>query len=231
MNPSSPKNETILIIEDDTGLLMGLRDNFEDRGYLVYTAGDGEHGLNQALDIRPDLIILDLMLPKINGYEICKALRDEKLEMPIIMLTAKGEESDIVLGLELGADDYLTKPFSIRELIARVEVALRRNRKQQSRHESFGNCRLDLQSRELYKDGKLVSLSPTEYRLLEFFLRNEGRALSRNAILNAGWGYDGGTTDRNIDRFITTLRSKIEDKPRKPQHIKTIREYGYRFER
>jgi len=229
--PNIAHNETILIVEDDAGLLMGLRDNFEDRGYLVYTAGDGEHGLNQALNLRPDLIVLDLMLPKINGYEVCKALRDEKLEVPIIMLTAKGEESDIVLGLELGADDYMTKPFSIRELIARVEVALRRNRKEIAKEERFGNCSLDLESRELRKNGELISLSPTEYRLLEFFLRNEGRALSRDAILNAGWGYDGGTTDRNIDRFITTLRSKIEDTPRKPQHIKTIREYGYRFER
>ena len=132
--------ETVLIIEDDPTMLRGLEDNFNLKGYRVKTARDGEQGLNAALDVKPDLIILDIMLPKINGYEICRLVRKEKLDMPIIMLTAKGEESDIVLGLNLGADDYVTKPFSIRELLSRVEAFLRRRRKAEPAIHKFGNC-------------------------------------------------------------------------------------------
>src|SRR6218665_1394928 len=151
-------SETILIIEDDPVMLRGLRDNFEFEGYQVQTAADGDAGLKAALATRPDLIVLDLMLPKVNGYEICRFLREEKLEMPILMLTAKGQESDIVLGLKLGADDYITKPFSLKELLARVDAFLRRKRKKNESAFVFGDCRLDTEARRLSRAGTDVTL-------------------------------------------------------------------------
>jgi DNA-binding response OmpR family regulator len=222
--------ETILIIEDDPTLLRGLKDNFEYKGYSVLTAADGEEGLNSALNNKPDLIILDIMLPKINGYEICRLLRKEALEMPIIMLTAKGEESDIVLGLNLGADDYVTKPFSITELLARAAAFLRRAKQAQQDSFKFGDFLLDIPARKLTRDGVEIKLSPKEFRLLELFLKRQGRALTRDEILNAVWGYDCFVMPRSIDRFVTTLRNKIEPVPHKSTFIHTIREIGYKFE-
>jgi DNA-binding response OmpR family regulator len=222
--------QTVLIIEDDPTMLIGLRDNFEFKGYKVVTAADGEKGLNAALNARPDLIILDIMLPKINGYEICRLIREEKLDMPIIMLTAKGEESDIVLGLNLGADDYVTKPFSVKELLARAAAFLRRASKEVPEAYEFGPFRLDLSARRLTRKGKEIELSPKEFDLLEFFLKKPGRALTRDEILNAVWGYDCVVTSRSIDRFVTTLRNKIEPDPARPAYIHTIRQIGYRFE-
>jgi len=222
--------ETILIIEDDPTLLRGLKDNFEYKGYSVLTAADGEEGLNSALNHKPDLIILDIMLPKINGYEICRLLRKEALEMPIIMLTAKGEESDIVLGLNLGADDYVTKPFSITELLARAAAFLRRTKQAQQDSFKFGDFLLDIPARKLTRDGIEIKLSPKEFRLLELFLKRQGRALTRDEILNAVWGYDCFVMPRSIDRFVTTLRNKIEPVPHKSTFIHTIREIGYKFE-
>ncbi len=222
--------ETILIIEDDPTLLRGLKDNFEYKGYSVLTAADGEEGLNSALNNKPDLIILDIMLPKINGYEICRLLRKEALEMPIIMLTAKGEESDIVLGLNLGADDYVTKPFSITELLARAAAFLRRTKQAQQDSFKFGDFLLDIPARKLTRDGAEIKLSPKEFRLLELFLKRQGRALTRDEILNAVWGYDCFVMPRSIDRFVTTLRNKIEPVPHKSTFIHTIREIGYKFE-
>src|SRR5208337_3484235 len=221
---------TVLIIEDDPTMLIGLKDNFEFKGYKVLTAVDGERGLKAALNSKPDLIILDIMLPKINGYEICRLLRDEKLAMPIIMLTAKGEESDIVLGLNLGADDYVTKPFSIKELLARAAAFLRRTRQEVEDVCEFGGFRLDRSARRLTHKGKEIELSPKEFDLLEYFVRKPGRALTRDEILNAVWGYDCVVTSRSIDRFVTTLRSKIEPDPARPVYIHTIRQIGYRFE-
>jgi len=221
--------EKILIVEDDVVMLRGLKDNFEYNGFRVSTASDGEAGLNKALAEKPDLILLDLMLPKINGYEICRLLRREGLEMPILILTAKSQESDVVLGLDLGADDYITKPFSIRELLARVEAFLRRRRKQESRVYVFGDFTLNIESHVLLKDDDMVKLSPKEFKLLHFFLQNEGRALSRDAIMNSVWGYDSQVTSRSIDRFVTTLRNKLETDPTQPKFIHTIRELGYKF--
>jgi len=222
--------ETVLIIEDDSTMLRGLKDNFAYAGYNVITAADGEAGLNAALDAKPDLIILDIMLPKINGYEICRLVRKEKLDMPIIMLTAKGEESDIVLGLNLGADDYITKPFSIKELLARTAAFLRRRRQEEKDSYQFGDFLLDIPARRLSKDGKEVELSPKEFGLLEFFLKRQGRALTRDEILNAVWGYSNFVTHRSIDRFVATLRNKIEADPHNPIFIHTIRQVGYKFE-
>jgi DNA-binding response OmpR family regulator len=222
--------ETILIVEDDATMLRGLKDNFEFKGYRVLTAADGEVGLNAALNNQPDLIVLDIMLPKINGYEICRLIRKEKLDMPIIMLTAKGEESDIVLGLNLGADDYVTKPFSIKELLARTEAFLRRSRQAEQDVYEFSGLRLDIPARKLTRDGKEIKLSPKEFNLLEFFAKRQGRALTRDEILNLVWGYDCYVGPRSIDRFITTLRNKIEPDPHRPTLIHTIREIGYKFE-
>jgi DNA-binding response OmpR family regulator len=211
-------------------MLRGLKDNFEFKGYKVITASDGEKGLEAALNAKPDLILLDIMLPKINGYEICRLIREQKLDMPIIMLTAKGEESDIVLGLNLGADDYVTKPFSIKELLARAAAFLRRAKKEVEDTYEFGDYLLDISARRLTKKGKEVELSPKEFNLLEFFVKKPGRALTRDEILNAVWGYDCIVTPRSIDRFVTTLREKIEKDPSRPAFIHTIREIGYRFE-
>jgi DNA-binding response OmpR family regulator len=222
--------ETVLIIEDDPTMLRGLKDNFEFKGYKVLTASDGEKGLNAALGAKPDLILLDIMLPKINGYEVCRLIREQKLDMPIIMLTAKGEESDIVLGLNLGADDYVTKPFSIKELLARAAAFLRRSKKEVQDAYEFGDYLLDISARRLTRKGKEIELSPKEFNLLEFFVKKPGRALTRDEILNAVWGYDCIVTPRSIDRFVTTLRDKIEKDPSRPLFIHTIREIGYRFE-
>jgi DNA-binding response OmpR family regulator len=222
--------ETVLIVEDDPTMLRGLKDNFEFKGYKVLTASDGEKGLDAALNAKPDLILLDIMLPKINGYEICRMIREQKLDMPIIMLTAKGEESDIVLGLNLGADDYVTKPFSIKELLARAAAFLRRAKKEALDIYEFGDYQLDTPARRLMHNGKEIELSPKEFDLLEFFAKKPGRALTRDEILNAVWGYDCIVTPRSIDRFVTTLRDKIEPKPHSPIYIHTIRGIGYRFE-
>ncbi|MBN2138570.1 MAG: response regulator transcription factor [Sedimentisphaerales bacterium] len=222
--------ETILIIEDDATMLRGLADNFEFAGYAVITASDGQAGLDAALNHKPDLIILDIMLPEINGYEICRLLRNENLEMPIIMLTAKGEESDIILGLNLGADDYVTKPFSIKELLARSAAFLRRRRHAEQTIYEFGDCRLDITARKLTCNNQPADLSPKEFALLEYFAQKTGRALTRTDILNAVWGYDSFSGPRTIDRFVTTLRAKIEPDPHNPIFIHTIREIGYKFE-
>ena len=222
--------ETVLIIEDDATMLRGLKDNFEFKGYRVLTAADGEAGLNAALDGKPDLIVLDIMLPKINGYEVCRLIREQQLEMPIIMLTAKGQESDIVLGLNLGADDYVTKPFSIKELLARSAAFLRRSKQVEKDAHEFADYRLDISARKLTHRGNEVKLSPKEFKLLELFVTRPGRALTRDEILNKVWGYDYFVGPRSIDRFVTTLRNKIEPDPRNPTFIRTIREVGYKFE-
>jgi DNA-binding response OmpR family regulator len=222
--------ETVLIVEDDPTMLRGLKDNFEFKGYRVLTAADGEDGLNAALNEKPDLIILDIMLPKINGYEVCRLIRKENLEMPIIMLTAKGEESDIVLGLNLGADDYVTKPFSIKELLARAAAFLRRSKQAQQDVYEFADFRLDIPARKLTRRENEIKLSPKEFKLLELFLKKPGGALTRDDILNTVWGYDCYVGQRSIDRFVTTLRNKIEPDPHNPIYIHTIREIGYKFE-
>ncbi len=221
---------TVLIIEDDATILRVVKDNFVARGYRVRTARNGEEGLEAALNSGPDLIILDIMLPKVNGFEICRAVRAEKLEMPILMLTAKGQEEDIVRGLELGADDYITKPFSVRELLARAQAFLRRYQAGAAPSYKFGTCRLDTVSHRLIKNGAEVPLTNKEFRLLEYFLQHPGRAFTRDSIMNAVWGNSVMVTARSVDRCVTTLRAKIEPDPHRPVFIHTIREIGYRFE-
>ncbi len=221
--------ETVLIIEDDLALMRGLKDNFEFEGYKVKTAVDGAQGLQDALKLSPDLIVLDLMLPGINGYEICRFLREEKMDMPIIMLTAKGQESDIVLGLKLGADDYVTKPFSIKELLARSGAFLRRRREKEPVSFRFGDCHLDVAARSLTRAGREIKLSPKEFNLLRYLLGKAGQAASRDQIMNTVWGYDCVVTHRSIDRFVNALRNKIEPDPAHPIYLQTVREFGYKL--
>jgi DNA-binding response OmpR family regulator len=220
----------ILIVEDDWAMLRGLKDNFVAHGCQVRTAADGETGLEEALSGAYDLILLDLMLPKVNGYEICRAVRQHGSQTPIIMLTAKGQEEDIILGLNLGADDYVTKPFRIRELLARANAFLRRANWDAAETCRFGDFTLDAAAHKLFRDGKEVVLTAKEFSLLRFFLSRPGRALARNDILNAVWGHSVFVTERSVDRCVTTLRAKIEADPRRPRFIHTIRDIGYRFE-
>jgi len=219
----------ILIVEDDAALLRGLKDNFEAQNYHVEVARDGREAVALALAHQPDLILLDIMLPKMNGYEVCRAVRDRKLEMPIIMLTAKGQEEDIIRGLELGADDYVTKPFSIRQLLARARAFLRRHNSAESAV-TFGNCRLDLTAHKLFRNGTEITLTTKEFDLLKFFALRPGRALTRDQILDAVWGNEIIVNDRSVDRCVTTLRAKVETDPHHPAHVQTIRNIGYRFE-
>ena len=220
----------VLIIEDDPGLLRGLKDNFEAQDYRVQLARDGRAGLSAALAAPPDLIVLDIMLPILNGYEICRALRANGLETPIIMLTAKGQEEDIIRGLEVGADDYVTKPFSIRELLARAKAFLRRRGTAASSVLHFGDFELDFTAHKLFRNATEVCLTTKEFRLLEFFAKRPGRALTRDQILDAVWGNEIMVNDRSVDRCVTTLRAKIESDPHHPDLIQTIRDIGYRFE-
>jgi DNA-binding response OmpR family regulator len=221
--------KSVLIVEDDPALLRGLKDNFQATGYKVYVARDGREGWTSALAQEPDLLLLDIMLPGMNGYEICRAVRTRLLETIIIIITAKGQEEDIVRGLELGADDYITKPFSIRDLMARAKGFLLRRQAELSTVVEFGCCKLDLVARRVLKNGLPVDLTAKEFRLLEFFARRAGRALTRDQILDGVWGHDVMVSDRSVDRCVTTLRGKIEQDPHHPTCIETIRDIGYRF--
>jgi len=225
MRPAS-----IVIIEDDPALQRGLKDNFTAQRYEVRLYQDGQEGLAATLAQPPDLLLLDIMLPRMNGYEICRAVRRQKLNMPIIMLTAKGQEKDIIRGLEVGADDYVTKPFSIRELLARARAFLRRRELATSNVVCFGDCTVDLSAHKLFRNGNPITLTAKEFRLLEFFIHRSGRALTRDQILDGVWGNEIIVSDRSVDRCVTTLRSKIEQHPHRPVHIATIRDIGYRFE-
>ena len=220
----------ILIVEDEVTLLLGLKDAFEDLGFTVLRAADGERGLALAVDGKPDLILLDIMLPKVNGYEICRVVRSRGLDMPIIMLTAKGQEEDVILGLNLGADDYVTKPFKLGELLARANAFLRRRRSAPTQVVRFGEFELNLTAHVLLRNGKEVDLTSKEFGLLAYFAGRVGRALARNDILDAVWGNSLTVTQRSVDRCVTTLRAKIETNPREPVFIQTIRDIGYRFE-
>ena len=221
---------SILIVEDDATLLKGLTDNFVKQGYDVRTAIDGAQGMEFAIAKRADVILLDVMLPKMNGFEVCGEIRSREIDSTIIMLTAKGQEDDIIRGLELGADDYVTKPFSIRELMARVQAFLRRAAQEDTQEFLFGEFRLDLGAHRLFRDSDEIELTTKEFRLLEYLVKRTGRALTRNDILNNVWGSNIIVTSRSVDRCVTTLRGKIEADPRHPQFIRTIRDVGYRFE-
>jgi DNA-binding response OmpR family regulator len=211
-------------------MLRGLKDHFGAKGFEVTTASDGDTALKLALELPFDLILLDIMLPKRNGYETCRALRKRGLEIPIVMLTARGREEDVVLGLNLGADDYVVKPFRAAELVARVRAFLRRSRRARGQRIAFGAFVLDLRARKLHRDSREVDLTAKEFRLLEHFATRPGCALARNDILDAVWGRSVIVTPRSIDRCVATLRAKIEPDRHRPTYIHTIRDIGYRFE-
>jgi DNA-binding response OmpR family regulator len=222
----------ILIIEDDPGILLSLKDEFESEGYTVSTAEDGEKGLEIAKQQKPDLIILDIMLPVLDGYEVCKRLRMEGDTTPIIMLTVKDKEIDRVLGLELGADDYVTKPFSLRELMARVKAVLRRTeeRTKDLATYSFGQIELDFRKYEAKKKGKKLELTPLEFQMMKLFIQKKEQVLSRDYFLDKIWGEDNTYVSfRTVDSHIANIRKKIEDDPSNPKHIISIRGVGYKF--
>ena len=221
----------ILVVEDEPNMVAGLRDNFEFEGYQVITARDGVEGLQRALDESPDLVVLDVMMPKMSGLEVCKQLRAKRGSIPIIMLTARGQEVDKVVGLELGADDYVTKPFSIRELLARVKAVLRRTsvvpKDQDPR--SFGEVEVDLRKCRVLKSGKAIDISSKEFELLKYFIVHSGETLSRDRLLEDVWGYDNYPTTRTVDTHLVRLRQKLEPNPDQPQYFLTVHGTGYRF--
>jgi two-component system alkaline phosphatase synthesis response regulator PhoP len=222
----------ILVIEDDPGILLSLKDELESEGYTVYSAEDGEKGLEIAKQQRPDLIILDIMLPVLDGYEVCKRLRMEGDTTPIIMLTVKDKEIDRVLGLELGADDYVSKPFSLRELMARVKAVLRRTeeRAKDLATYSFAQIELDFKKYEAKKKGKNLDLTPLEFQMLKLFIQRKGDVISRDDFLDRIWGEDNTYVSfRTVDSHIANIRKKIEDDPSNPKHIISIRGIGYKF--
>ncbi len=224
--------KTILVVEDEPTQLATLRYNMEREGYRVITAADGETALGLARQEAPDAVLLDIMLPVMSGLEVCRILRRES-RVPILMLTARAEETDRVVGLELGADDYVVKPFGMRELIARVRALLRRSGPAGfGEHEQVqsGDLTADLDSREVVRAGSELALKPKEYDLLVFFLRNPRRAFSREQLLDRVWGYEFAGDTRTVDVHVSWLRQKIEDTPSRPRRLITIRGVGYRFE-
>jgi DNA-binding response OmpR family regulator len=224
--------EKILIIEDEEDLVKGLKLNLADEGFEVDWAYDGEDGLRKALEEAPDLIILDIMLPKMNGLDICRKLRQKNMNIPIIMLTAKGKEIDKVVGLEIGADDYMTKPFSIRELLARIKAHLRRKKREGEavpQLYDFGDVEIDFAHFKVRRAGKEFDLTSLEMELLKYFIAHKGEVITRRVLLDKIWGYERYPTTRTIDNHILKLRKKIEDNPSHPEHILSVYGEGYRF--
>ena len=221
----------ILIIEDDPALSMGLKASLEAEGYMVLIESDGEKGLGSVLTGRPDIVILDIMLPSMNGLDLCKNLRMQNINTPVIMLTAKNEEADKVLGLELGADDYVTKPFSVRELIARVRAILRRKSVVEETQEvlSFSDAEINFKKMEFHKSGNKINMSLKEFEIMKYFIINEGTVITRDTLLDKVWGYETFPTTRTVDNYILMLRKKIETNPSNPKHILTIHSAGYKF--
>jgi len=212
-------------------MVQGLRDNFEYEGYEVISAADGAEGLNRAIADQPDLVVLDVMMPKMSGLDVCKQLKARKPSLPIIMLTARGQEIDKVVGLELGADDYVTKPFSIRELMARVKAVLRRASPQTAGAEvyRFSDIEVNIRSNEVLRGGQPVELSSKEFALLAYFVAHPAETLSRDRLLDAVWGYENYPTTRTVDAHIVHLRQKLEPNPEEPRFILTVHGSGYKF--
>jgi len=223
----------ILIIEDDAAILRGLKDNLEYESYEVLTAADGEEGYNLIQEKKPDLIILDLMLPKMSGYEVCRKVRDEGITTPILMLTARGEEMDRVVGLDLGADDYVTKPFSVPELLARIRAIIRRVQKAKTGdlpgELKFGEISIDFKCFEARKGGKILNMSRKEFGVLRLLAARKGEVVTRDELLDEVWGYDQYPTTRTVDNHIGLIRNKIEDNPSKPHHLITVHGVGYKL--
>lgn len=223
--------KVILIIEDDITILRVLKDNLTYEGYEVHTTSNGQNGLTLALENHIDLVLLDIMLPGMNGYEICKRLKKEKSDLPIIMITARGSEMDTVIGLDLGADDYIAKPFSIPELLARIRAVLRRSSEEEPALDkySFGNVHMDFKKFQTTVDQKQVSLSSREYAIMRYLVEHELEVIHRHELLEKVWGFEATPTTRTVDNYILELRKKLELDPSHPRHILTIRGAGYKF--
>lgn len=223
--------EHILLVEDEEDLRMTLSDRLKAEGYALDTAADGEEGLNKAVENAYDLIVLDVMLPKKNGFDVCRDIRKAGIITPILMLTARGQLVDKVLGLKIGADDYLTKPFEVLELLARVEAHIRRGATQPKEAEvlQFGPLKIDLKGTTVFRNSKVVPLSAREYRLLRYFAQNPGTTLSREVLLKEVWGYSEETFTRTVDVHVGSLRQKLEKDPKQPAMIITVPGLGYKF--
>lgn len=221
----------VLVVEDDRAILRGLHDNLRLHRYDVLTATDGDSGYRLALEKKPDLVILDVMLPNMSGYEICRNLRTARFTSPILMLTARGEESDRVLGLDLGADDYVTKPFSIRELLARVRALLRRTEALQQLPEElrFDDVIVDFNRYEASKGGRMLEMTRKEFGILQQLASRAGAAVSREDLLNDVWGYENYPTTRTVDTHIAMLRAKLEERPAEPRRLVTVHGVGYKL--
>ena len=223
----------ILLVEDEPGLQLTLSDRLRSEGYTVEAVGNGEEGYTRATEGAFDLLILDVMLPDKNGFDVCRDLRQAGVQLPILMLTARAEIADKVVGLKLGADDYLTKPFENLELLARIEALLRRASTTPSGHSvdvyQFGNVSVDFRKAEVVRDGEQVQLSARSFQLLRYFIENRGAVLSRAALLNNVWGYDATPSTRTVDVHVAWLRQKVESNPRHPQFILTVHGMGYKF--
>ena len=222
----------ILLVEDEEGLIITLTDRLRSENFDVKTAADGEAGLSLALTESFDLIILDVMLPKKNGLDVCRDLRQKGISTPVLMLTAKGETIDKVLGLKLGADDYLTKPFEVMELLARIEALLRRSPQTMNNSPDtfrFGDVQIDFRRAEVLKNNQPLELSAIEFKLLQYLIENRGAVHSRDKLLDEVWGYDAMPTTRTVDVHVAWLRQKLETNPKHPQFIQTVHGLGYKF--
>ncbi|MBK7862768.1 MAG: response regulator transcription factor [Archangiaceae bacterium] len=224
-----PDKQRILVVEDDLSILTGVSMNLKFEGYDVEQAQDGKTGLQKAIDLSPDLIVLDIMLPQMNGLEMMKELRARGRETPVIVLSARGQETDKILGLNLGADDYVVKPFGLQELLARIKAVLRRQSREQE-PVSFADVKVDLAARTVSKGGQPVALTAQELKLLIHFASNPGRTFSRDELLAAAWGYGYEGTTRTVDNFVSQLRGRFEADPDEPRHFVTVRGQGYRFD-
>ena len=228
------RDARVLVVEDNADLAFGLRNNLEIEGYEVEVAETGPGGLSRAREGNPDLVILDLMLPGFDGYRVLRSLREDGLAMPVLILTARGEEADKVRGFRLGADDYVTKPFGVLELLARVEALLRRSAKHRAdaaamSREQFGEIDVDVAARSVQRDGQPVSLTPMEFDLLLALLRRRGAVASRLELMKEVWGYHASVVSRTVDTHVAELRRKLEPDPAAPRHITTVWKTGYRF--
>ncbi len=222
--------QRILVVEDDLSILAGLSMNLKFDGYEVLQAQDGRTGLSRALDDRPDLVVLDLMLPQMNGFEVIKELRRRGNRVPVVVLSAKGLESDKIIGLDLGADDYVVKPFGLQELLARIKAVLRR-RYGATPVVRFGDVAVDMDARKVTRGGKTVDLTAQEFRILEHLIEHPGRTFTRQELISGAWGFDYQGTERTVDNFVRQLRQKFELNPDRPEHFLTTRGLGYRFEK
>ena len=232
-------SQKVLVVDDEQSIVTLLKYNLEKAGYIVEVAYDGEEALEKVNEIQPELVVLDVMLPKKDGIEVCKTIRSDKNLVPILMLTAKDDEFDRVLGLELGADDYMTKPFSPREVVARVKAILRRSKFASEIEKAdvddedilIENIRIRPEFFEVYKDDELLELTPKEFELLLYLIERQGRVITREHMLNSVWNYEFAGDSRIVDVHISHLRDKLEENPKQPKLIKTVRGLGYKLER